>query len=137
MFRSIGTGSRRSDCNPFLEMLDEAIQLPVIELDQFPDLEIEDLLQFRDLHDVDMLWLDEIFEMDRGKGPLSRKGEEIQEISVVTPILIGPDMFEKERGPFESLRNFEMVITDLFVMGDVFRPDPGRFEELHRSVNFR
>ena len=64
---------------------------------EFAHLEIKDLLQFRDLHDVDMLRLDKVVEMDRGKGPLSRKGKEIQEIPVVTPVFIGPDVFEQER----------------------------------------
>ncbi len=117
-------------------MVDEPIQLSVIELDQFPDLQIEDLPQFRDFHDIHVFRLNEVFQMERGEGPFPWKGEKIEEVSIVTAILIGLDVLKKERGPFESLRDFEMVVAQLFIVTEVFRPDPRRFEKLHRIHQF-
>ena len=54
----------------------------------------------------------------------------------MTAILIGLDVLKKERGPFESLRDFEMVVAQLFIVTEVFRPDPRRFEKLHGIHQF-
>jgi hypothetical protein len=119
-----------------LEKFEKAIQLPVIHLDEFTHFQVKDLLQFGDLHDVHMFGFDEIFEMEGSESSLSREGEEIQDVSIVTAVLIGPHMLEKEGGPFETLCDFEMLVTDLFIMGDIFRPYPGRFQELYRVGQF-
>jgi hypothetical protein len=119
-----------------LEMLDEAVEFPVVHLDEIPDFKIEDLPKLGDLQDVHVLRLDEILEMKRGKGPLSRKGKKVEDIPVKTPVFIGLDVFEEKRRPFEALRDFEMVITDIFVMGKVLGPYPWGFEELHRFRQF-
>jgi hypothetical protein len=58
-------------------MFKETVQLPVIQIDQFPHLQVEDLFQFGDLHDVYMFRFDKVFEMDRGKRTLPRKGEKV------------------------------------------------------------
>jgi len=83
-----------------------------------------------------MLRLDKIFQMDRCESSLSREGEEIQEVSLITPVLISLDMFKKEGGSFKSLRDLEMIITQIFIVGDILRPDPGRFQELYRVRQF-
>jgi hypothetical protein len=83
-----------------------------------------------------MLWFDEIFEVNRGKGPFPWQGKEVQEISVVTAVLISFHMLEKERGLLESLRDFEMLITDGFVMGNIFWTYPGRFQKLYGVGQF-
>jgi hypothetical protein len=41
-------------------------------------------------------------------------------------------MLEKERGLLESLSDFEMLITDRFIMGNILWPYPGRFQKLYR-----
>jgi hypothetical protein len=110
-----------------LEKLNETIQLAIIELDKFTDLQVEDLLQLGDLHDVHMFWLDEVFQMDRGKGSFSRKGEEVKEISIITPVLVGPHVLEEKGSLLESLRDLETVVAEILIMGDVLRPDPRRF----------
>ena len=117
-------------------MFDEASSFRLSSLDQFPHLQVEDLFQFGDLHDVHMLGLDEIFEVNRGEGPFPRKGKEVQEIPIIAPVFISPDMFEEERGPLKSLSDFEMIITDRFIMRDILWPDPGGFQEFHRVRQF-
>ncbi len=76
-----------------------------------------------------MFRLDEVFEMDRCKGALSRKRKKIEEISVITPALVCLHVFEEKGCALEPLGDFEMVITDILVMGKVLGPDPGRLEE--------
>jgi len=79
-----------------------------------------------------MLGLDKIFQMDRGKSPLSGKGEEVQEVSIVPAVFIDPDIFEEKRRPLETLRDFETLVTDGFIVTDILRPDPRGFQQLHR-----
>jgi len=83
-----------------------------------------------------MLWFDEIFEVNRCEGPFPWQGKEVQEISVVTAVLISFHMLEKERGLLESLRDFEMLVPDPFIMGNIFWPYPGRFQKLYRVGQF-
>jgi hypothetical protein len=114
------------------EEFDEAIQLPVIHPDEFTHFQVKDLFQLGDLHDIHMLWLDKIFQVDGGEGPFSRQGKQVQKISVVTAVLISSHMLEKERGLLKSLRDFEMLIPDRFIMGNILWPYPGRFQKLCR-----
>jgi hypothetical protein len=83
-----------------------------------------------------MLRFDEIFEVNRRERPFPGQGEEIKEVSIVTTVLIGPYMLEEKRGPLESLCDFEMLITDVFIMGNIFRPYPWGFQELYRIGQF-
>jgi len=83
-----------------------------------------------------MLGFDKIFEMQGSEGPLPGEGEEIEKVSLVALGFISPDMFQEKRGPLKTLNDFEMVIPDRFVRRDIFRPDPWRFQELHRVRQF-
>jgi len=58
-------------------MFNEAVQPPVIYLDEFPDLQVEDLPQFGNLHNVHMFGFDKVFEMERGESPFPWKGKKI------------------------------------------------------------
>jgi hypothetical protein len=83
-----------------------------------------------------MLGLDKIFQMDRGESPLSGKGEEVQEVSVIPAIFIDPDIFKEKRSSLKTLCDFETLIADGFVVLDILRPDPGRLQEFHRVGQF-
>jgi hypothetical protein len=83
-----------------------------------------------------VLWFDEIFKVNRREGPFPGQGKEIQKVSIVTAVLIGFHMLEKERGPLETLRNFEMLVSDRFIMGNILWPYPGRFQKLYRVGQF-
>ncbi len=132
--KALGTGSLIAV--PFLEMIDKPIQLPVVHPDQFPDFQVKDLAQLRDLHDIHMFRLDEVLQMDGGKCPLPRKGEKVQEIPLIAPVLIGLHMFYEERGSFKSLRDLKMVVTEALIVTEIFRPDPRGFEKFHRVHQF-
>jgi hypothetical protein len=118
------------------EEFDETIQLPVIQLDEFTHFQVEDLFQLGNLHDVHVLWFDEIFEVNRGEGTFPWQGKKVQEVSIIAAVLISFHMLEEERGPLESLGDFKMLVPDRFIMGNVFRPYPGRFQKFHRDSQF-
>ena len=113
-------------------MLDKAVEFPVVHLDEVPDLQIEDLPEFGDLQDVYVLRLDEIFEMKRRKCAFSRKSEKVEDIAIKAPVFISLDVLQEKGSSLEALRDFEMIIADILVMGKVLGPYPGGFEELHR-----
>jgi hypothetical protein len=83
-----------------------------------------------------MLGLDEIVQVNRREGPFSGKGEKIQKVSVIMAILISHDMLEEKRGALKALCNFEMIITQFFIMSNILGPDPGGFQQLHRVHQF-
>jgi hypothetical protein len=115
-----------------LEEFDEAIQFPVIHLDKFTHFQVEHLFKFGNLHDVHVLWFDEIFEVNRCEGPFPWQGKEIQEVSIVTTVFISFHVLEKERGLLKSLGDFEMLVPDRLIMGNILWPYPGRFQKLYR-----
>jgi hypothetical protein len=45
-------------------------------------------------------------------------------------------MLEKERGLLKSLGDFEMLVADRFIMGDILWSYPGRFQKLYRVGQF-
>jgi hypothetical protein len=68
--------------------------------------------------------------MQGSEGPLPGKSEEIEKVSLIAPVFVGSHMFEEQRGSFEALDDFEMVIPHIFVRRNIFRSDPWGFQKL-------
>src|SRR4030042_4543249 len=45
-------------------------------------------------------------------------------------------MFEKKRGAFKTLCDFEMIVAQILIVANIFRPNPGRVQKLHRVHQF-
>jgi hypothetical protein len=74
--------------------------------------------------------------MDWSESPSSREREKIQDISVIAPVFIDPDVFKEKRSSFKSLRDFEMLVSDGLIVMDILGPYPWRFQKLYRVRQF-